>query len=40
MAVGLVGASLDEANKLIKEVADLNVQIQARLKNVICKKGK
>jgi hypothetical protein len=40
MAVGLTGASLDEANKLIKEVADLNVQIQARLKNVICKKGK
>ena len=40
MAVGLVGASLDEANKLIKEVADLNVQIQARLKNVICKRGK
>ena len=40
MAVGLVGASLDEANRLIKEVADLNVKIQARLKNVICKKGK
>jgi transposase len=40
MAVGLAGASLDEANKLIKEVADLNVQIQARLKNVICKRGK
>ena len=40
MAVGLVGASLDEANKLITEVADLNKQIETRLKNVICKKGR
>jgi flagellar hook-associated protein FlgK len=40
MAVGLTGASLDEANKLIKEVADLNVQIKARLQNVICKRGR
>jgi hypothetical protein len=40
MAVGQVGSDLEVANRDIKEVADLNVKIQARLKNVICKKGK
>ena len=40
MAVGQVGSDLEVANRDIKEVADLNVKIQARLKNVICKRGK
>ena len=40
MAVGQVGSDLEVANREIKEVADLNVKIQARLKNVICKRGK
>ena len=39
-AVGQTGALLEDINRDIKEVSDLNVKVLAHLKNVLCKRGK